>query len=79
MGDYVRACQAAGVAHTFAEAAFSNPAILAQLSYPPSHLVGVYVPLFLPLGLSLVQAIFIEVKRLRKSAKTISSFIGQTT
>jgi hypothetical protein len=67
-GDYRAAAAAAQAAHTQAEAAFSNPAVLAQLSFPQSHLIGVYVPLFLPLGMSVLHALLSEVARLR--AKT---------
>ncbi|KAG1668848.1 hypothetical protein FOA52_004943 [Chlamydomonas sp. UWO 241] len=63
-GDYRAAAAAAQAAHTQAEAAFSNPAVLAQLSFPQSHLIGVYVPLFLPLGMSVLQALLSEVSRL---------------
>ena len=66
-GDYRAACFAAQAARTAAEAAFSNPAVLAQLSFPQSHLVGVYLPLFLPVGMSLIQAFVLEIKRLRKT------------
>jgi uncharacterized Zn-finger protein len=41
VGNYVVAGHAARVAHTAAEAAFSHPAILAQLSFPESHKLGV--------------------------------------
>lgn len=55
-------CLAAQEARSLAEQSFSNPAVLAQLSYPPSHLVGVYLPLFLPVGITLLGAIIREVK-----------------
>lgn len=68
-GDYKAACSAAQAARTAAEAAFSNPAILSQLSFPQSHLVGVYVPLFLPIGMTLLQGMVIELKRLYTKKK----------
>eukprot|EP00798_Chlamydomonas_sp_ICE-L_P005041 gene5041-34830_t len=58
---------AAVQARSHADAALSNPAVLAQLSFPESHKVGVYMPLFLPAALSLLQTLIIEIKRqLRK-------------
>ncbi len=60
---YVEACEAARMALLQAEAAFSNPAVLAQLSHPPSHLVGVYLPLLAPLAMALVQAVVKEGRR----------------
>ena len=62
---YGAACSAAQAARTAAEAAFSNPAVLAQLSFPQSHLVGVYVPFFLPVAMSVMQALFLEIRRRR--------------
>jgi len=40
-GDYETAGREARAAHAAAEAAFSHPAILAQLSFPDSHKLGV--------------------------------------
>eukprot|EP00967_Tisochrysis_lutea_P117918 scaffold191097_cov17-Tisochrysis_lutea.AAC.2 len=40
-GDYIAAGREARAAHASAEAAFSHPAILAQLSFPESHKLGV--------------------------------------
>ena len=67
--NYEAAISAAQMARTSAEAAFSNPAVLAQLSFPQSHLVGVYVPLFLPVGMSLLQALFLELRQRYKRKK----------
>jgi hypothetical protein len=64
-GRYDEAAALAWRARGEAEAAFSNPSVLAQLSYPPSHAVGVYVPFFLPVAMVLLQAVIGEVKHAR--------------
>ena len=69
-GDYESACRAAQAARTAAEAAFSNPSVLAQLSFPQSHLIGVYVPFFLPVGLSVLQALVLEARRTIKGRRS---------
>ena len=71
--DYAAASRAAQSARTAAEAAFSNPAVLAQLSFPQSHLIGVYVPFFLPVGLSVLQALVLEIKHSLKRRQTAST------
>ncbi len=54
---------AARAAHAAAEAAFSHPAVLTQLSFPDSHKVGVFMPFFLPALLPVVVALAVEVRR----------------
>lgn len=66
--DYGMVSQWAQEASGLAEQAFSNPAILAQLSHPESHDLGVYVPLFLPLVITILGAFVREVKFLRKQS-----------
>lgn len=56
-GNYIAAAAAATSAHAAAEAAFSHPAVLAQLNFPESHKLGVYMPLFLPLCVPLIQGL----------------------
>lgn len=68
-GDHHAAAGASYEAQRSAEAAFANPAVLAQLSYPPSHLIGVYLPLFAPLGMALAQALFSEVGAVMKERR----------
>ncbi|KAF5836232.1 phosphatidylinositol-glycan biosynthesis class S protein-domain-containing protein [Dunaliella salina] len=72
-GDYAAAGCQARAAHAAAEAAFSHPAILAQLSFPESHKLGVYMPLFFPALLTVALALFREVQhhvqRSRKAGK----------
>lgn len=67
-GEHTAAAHAARRAHSHAEAAYSDPAVLAQLSFPQSHLFGVYAPLFLPLGVSVLQALASELLRARSKA-----------
>jgi phosphatidylinositol glycan class S len=55
--NYSAAAAAATAAHAAAEAAFSHPAVLAQLNFPESHKLGVYMPLFLPLFVPLIQGL----------------------
>mmetsp|Transcript_17677 Transcript_17677/g.46359 ORF Transcript_17677/g.46359 Transcript_17677/m.46359 type:complete len:129 (-) Transcript_17677:303-689(-) len=61
-GDYIAAGREARAAHASAEAAFSHPAILAQLSFPESHKLGVYMPLFFPALLTVMLALLREVQ-----------------
>lgn len=63
-GDYQAAATAATAAHAAAEAAFSHPAVLAQLNFPESHKLGVYMPLFLPLCVPLIQGLMGQLKHL---------------
>jgi phosphatidylinositol glycan class S len=56
-GNYTAAAAAARTAHAAAEAAFSHPAVLTQLNFPESHKLGVYMPLFLPLCVPLLQGL----------------------
>lgn len=56
-GDYHEAGAAAAAARAAAEAAFLHPAVLAQLNFPESHKLGVYMPLFLPISVPLVQGL----------------------
>ena len=67
--DYGVLVQWAQEASSLAEQAFSNPAVLAQLTHPESHDLGVYVPLFLPLAISILGAFVREIKHLRKAVK----------
>lgn len=55
--NYSAAAAAATAAHAAAEAAFSHRAVLAQLNFPESHKLGVYMPLFLPLCVPLIQGL----------------------
>jgi hypothetical protein len=64
--EYDSVAQWAQEASGLAEQAFSNPAVLAQLSHPESHDLGVYVPLFLPLAITITAAFMREIKYLRK-------------
>jgi len=61
-GDYLAAAAAATAAHAAAEAAFAHPAVLAQLNFPESHKLGVYMPLFLPLCVPLIQGLMGQLK-----------------
>ncbi|KAF8055721.1 hypothetical protein HT031_006625 [Scenedesmus sp. PABB004] len=56
-GRYAAAGAAARAARRAAEAAFSHPAVLAQLNFPESHKLGVYMPLFLPAAVPLLQGV----------------------
>eukprot|EP00879_Flechtneria_rotunda_P013519 GHRR01014116.1.p1 GENE.GHRR01014116.1~~GHRR01014116.1.p1 ORF type:complete len:763 (+),score=295.93 GHRR01014116.1:423-2711(+) len=60
-GDYHAAAAAAGAARAAAEAAFSHPAVLAQLNFPESHKLGVYMPLFLPVSVPILQGLIRQV------------------
>ena len=62
-GNYTAAAAAAAAAHGAAEAAFSHPAVLTQLNFPDSHKLGVYMPLFLPLCVPLIQGLTLQLKR----------------
>lgn len=54
-GSYSEASYAARAAATAAEAAYAHPSILARLSFPQSHKLGVYLPLFLPALIAIAQ------------------------
>jgi phosphatidylinositol glycan class S len=66
-GDYAAASAAARAARAAAESAFLHPAVLAQLNFPESHKLGVYMPLFLPLCVPVLKGLLLEVKRYMKS------------
>jgi phosphatidylinositol glycan class S len=60
-GAYAAAAASASAAHAAAEAALSHPAVLTQLNFPESHKLGVYMPLFLPLAVPLLQGVGLQV------------------
>lgn len=62
-GEYLQAAAAAAAARSAAEAAFLHPAVLAQLNFPESHKLGVYMPLFLPISVPLVQGLVGQMSR----------------
>jgi len=62
-GEYLGASRASQASRAAAEAAFLHPSVLAQLNYPESHKLGVYMPLFLPVSVPLLQGLMIEVVR----------------
>jgi phosphatidylinositol glycan class S len=61
-GDYHAAGAAAAAARAAAEAAFLHPSVLAQLNFPESHKLGVYMPLFLPVSVPLLQGFMLQLK-----------------
>jgi phosphatidylinositol glycan class S len=61
-GDYPAAGAAAAAARAAAEAAFLHPSVLAQLNFPDSHKLGVYMPLFLPVSVPLLQGFVLQLK-----------------
>lgn len=62
-GDYHAAGAAAAAARAAAEAAFLHPAVLAQLNFPESHKLGVYMPLFLPVSVPLLQGLLLQLRQ----------------
>lgn len=62
-GDYYGAVKSGQDARRCAEVAFSHPSIMAQHNYPDQHKVAVYMPLFLPLSIPIVQVCVAELKR----------------
>lgn len=65
-GNYTAAAAAATAAHAAAEAAFSHPAVLAQFNFPESHKLGVYMPLFLPLCVPLIQGLMGQLQHYKQ-------------
>ncbi|WIA16179.1 hypothetical protein OEZ85_012893 [Tetradesmus obliquus] len=61
-GDYHAAGAAAAAARAAAEAAFLHPSVLAQLNFPDSHKLGVYMPLFLPVSVPLLQGFVLQLR-----------------
>ena len=61
-GNYLAAGASAAAARAAAEAAFLHPAVLAQLNFPESHKLGVYMPLFLPVSVPLLQGLLSELR-----------------
>eukprot|EP00882_Tetradesmus_deserticola_P034284 GHRQ01039284.1.p2 GENE.GHRQ01039284.1~~GHRQ01039284.1.p2 ORF type:complete len:111 (+),score=35.27 GHRQ01039284.1:32-364(+) len=61
-GDYHAAGAAAAAARAAAEAAFLHPSVLAQLNFPESHKLGVYMPLFLPVSVPLLQGLMSQLR-----------------
>jgi phosphatidylinositol glycan class S len=76
-GDYAAASAAARAARAAAESAFLHPAVLAQLNFPESHKLGVYMPLFLPLCVPVLKGLLLEVKRYMKSRRAWLSSSGR--
>ncbi|GLI64739.1 hypothetical protein VaNZ11_008106 [Volvox africanus] len=64
-GLYEEASRAAQEARSWAEAAFSDPALSSRLSVPDAHLIGVYLPFCLPAALPLFQTLLQEVRKRR--------------
>ncbi|GIL49426.1 hypothetical protein Vafri_5763 [Volvox africanus] len=64
-GRYEEASRAAQEARSWAEAAFSDPALSSRLNVPDAHLIGVYLPFCLPAALPLLQALLQEVRKRR--------------
>lgn len=61
-GNYLAAGASAAASRAAAEAAFLHPAVLAQLNFPESHKLGVYMPLFLPVSVPLLQGLLSELR-----------------
>lgn len=53
-------------ARLLAEEAFSHPSILAQLNFGDQHKMAMYLPLFLPAGMTILLTLASELKRYRK-------------
>ena len=68
--NYLAAAAAARGARAAAESAFLHPAVLAQLNFPESHKLGVYMPLFLPVTVPLLQGLLTELARYLKRRRT---------
>lgn len=66
-GQYEGASWAAAQARSNAEAAFLHPAVLAQNNFPDSHKLGIYMPLFLPVSVPLLQGLVLELVRLLRA------------
>lgn len=62
-GDYQFAMQHARAGRVDAEVALTHHTIASQHSYPFQHKIAVYLPLFAPLSLPIISAVFVEVKR----------------
>lgn len=60
-GNYHAASAAAAAARAAAEAAFLHPSVLAQLNFPESHKLGIYMPLFLPVSVPLLQGLLSQL------------------
>lgn len=66
-GDYQFAVKQARAARVDAEVALTHHAIASQHSYPFQHKIAVYLPLFAPLSLPIMAAVYVEVRhRLHK-------------
>ncbi|KAG2447094.1 hypothetical protein HYH02_007843 [Chlamydomonas schloesseri] len=64
--NYMDASKAAQQARSWAEAAFSDPALSTRQNVPDTHLVGVYLPFCLPAAVPLLQALLHEIRRRRR-------------
>eukprot|EP00892_Ulva_mutabilis_P002005 jgi/Ulvmu1/11805/UM080_0016.1 len=61
-GDYQFAVKQARAARVDAEVALTHHAIASQHSFPFQHKIAVYLPLFAPLSLPIMAAVFVEVR-----------------
>jgi GPI-anchor transamidase subunit S len=62
VGNYEAAMMSARRARTVIEMAASHPAIISQHNYPQQHLIAIYLPLFAPLSLPIIAAVFVEMR-----------------
>lgn len=68
-GDYAASGAAAAAARRASESAFAHPAMLTQLNTFESHELGVYMPLFLPMAVPLLQGLLGQVARYTKRSR----------
>ncbi|KAI8463407.1 MAG: phosphatidylinositol-glycan biosynthesis class S protein [Monoraphidium minutum] len=75
-GAYGAAALAARAARAAAEAAFLHPAVLTQLNFPDSHKLGIYMPLFLPASVPLLQGVAKELLRFRRRRRQYAAAVA---
>lgn len=67
-GDVSSALAASYAARERAEEAFKSPSILAQLSFPATHKLAIYLPFFLPVSMPILVTTIRELQHWRKLA-----------
>jgi phosphatidylinositol glycan class S len=58
------------LASELAETTFFDPTMVAQLYFPNEHKFAVYMPLFVPIGVSILMAFVSELRLLRAKKTT---------
>jgi phosphatidylinositol glycan class S len=74
-GDVEGAIKNAKVAFGNAEAAFSDPSLLALLYFPDDQKYAVYIPLFLPVMIPVLMSLWTTFNRFRRGNSELAKYL----